>query len=93
MNISKTFKTKIFTREKIFYLAIVAIVFSLDRFSKIRMLKQQVENNGSFFVNDYLNFDLVWNTGIGFGLVSLDANIYYHIPWLPQRVLKPYLNK
>ena len=79
MNISKTFKTKIFTREKIFYLAIVAIVFSLDRFSKIRMLKQQVENNGSFFVNDYLNFDLVWNTGIGFGLVSLDANIYYHI--------------
>ena len=31
------------------------------------------------FVNDYLNFDLVWNTGIGFGLVSLDANIYYHI--------------
>ena len=79
MNISKNLKNKIFSKEKIFYLGIVAIVFSLDRFSKISMLKQQADNNGSFFVNDYLNFDLVWNTGIGFGLVSLDANIYYHI--------------
>ena len=79
MNISKNLKNKIFSKEKIFYLGIVAIVFSLDRFSKISMLKQQADNNGSFFVNDYLNFDLVWNTGIGFGLVSLDANIFYHI--------------
>ena len=36
------------------------------------------------YKNQYLfhqpvNFYLVWNTGIGFGLVSLETNIYYHI--------------
>ena len=27
----------------------------------------------------FLNFYLVWNTGVGFGLASMEANIYYHI--------------
>ena len=26
-----------------------------------------------------MNFNLVWNTGIGFGLISLETNIFYHI--------------
>ena len=30
------------------------------------------------FINDYLNLDLTWNTGISFGLLSQNANIYYH---------------
>ena len=34
--------------------------------------------NQSIFINDYLNFDLIWNTGVGFGLFSHNANIYYH---------------
>ena len=25
-----------------------------------------------------MNIDLVWNTGIGFGLLSLEATIFYH---------------
>ena len=28
---------------------------------------------------NYLNFDLIWNTGIGFGLFSQNANLYYHL--------------
>ena len=32
-----------------------------------------------FYVNSFLNFYLVWNTGIGFGLASFESNIYYHI--------------
>ena len=30
-------------------------------------------------LNEYLNFDLVWNTGIGFGLFNLEAGIGYHL--------------
>ena len=30
------------------------------------------------FVNDYLNLNLVFNTGIGFGLLSLKDAIYYN---------------
>ena len=32
-----------------------------------------------FYILPFLNFYLVWNTGIGFGLASMEANIYYHI--------------
>ena len=32
-----------------------------------------------FYVFPFLNFYLVWNTGIGFGLASMESNIYYHI--------------
>ena len=34
--------------------------------------------DGNIFINNYINFDLVWNTGVSFGLLSQDANIYYH---------------
>ena len=32
-----------------------------------------------FYILPFLNFYLVWNTGIGFGLASMEANIYYHV--------------
>ena len=54
--------------------------FFLDRLSKIYLLNLQA--NGSdvdFYVFPFLNFNLVWNTGIGFGLISLETNIFYHI--------------
>ena len=31
------------------------------------------------YLYDFLNFYLIWNTGIGFGLIAMDASIYYHI--------------
>ena len=77
MNISKNLKNKIFSKEAIISLLAIFIVFILDRCTKIAIINQQI-NNQNVFVNDYLNFDLVWNTGIGFGLLSQNANIYYH---------------
>ena len=32
-----------------------------------------------FYIYSFLNFYLVWNTGIGFGLASMETNIYYHV--------------
>ena len=29
-------------------------------------------------VNSFLNFNLVWNNGIAFGLLSFNENFYYH---------------
>ena len=52
----------------------------MDRVSKIYLIN--LESTGTdvdFYINSFLNFYLVWNTGIGFGLISLEANIYYHI--------------
>jgi len=77
MNISKNFKNKIFSRATVTSLVVIILVFALDRVTKISIINHQL-NNSSLFVNEYLNLDLVWNTGIGFGMFSQNANIYYH---------------
>ena len=77
MNISKNLWIKIFSKEVTISLIIISIIFALDRVSKISIINAQ-SSNSSLFINDYLNLELVWNTGIGFGLLSHNANIYYH---------------
>ena len=78
MNISNLFSNKILSKSSISSIVVIVIIFILDRISKTKIISHQTKNDGSLFVNDYLNFDLVWNTGIGFGLFSQNANIYYH---------------
>jgi signal peptidase II len=78
MNISKNTQKKIFSKETGVSLSTILFVFFLDRCTKTFIINHQT-NNQSVFVNDYLNLDLVWNTGIGFGLFSQNANIYYHL--------------
>ena len=77
MNISKNIINKIFSKETIISLLVIIFVFTLDRITKTLIVNHQI-NNQSIFIYDYLNFDLVWNTGIGFGLLSQNANLYYH---------------
>ena len=48
-----------------------------DRISKIKIIKHQQENS-LIYINDFINFDLVWNIGIGFGLLSSDSNLIYN---------------
>ena len=58
---------------------IILFIFFLDRVTKIYLLNLQ--ENGTdvdFYINPFLNFYLVWNTGIGFGLASLESNVFYH---------------
>jgi signal peptidase II len=78
MNISKNIQKKIFSRETIVSVILIIFVFIFDRITKISIIDHQTQNQ-TIFVNDYLNFELIWNTGIGFGLLSQNANIYYHL--------------
>tara|TARA_B110001452_G_C15050087_1_gene366682 strand:- start:299 stop:742 length:444 start_codon:yes stop_codon:yes gene_type:complete len=57
----------------------VISVFLLDRYSKNLIINIELSNGGRIYINDFLNFDLIWNSGIGFGLLNLDASILYHI--------------
>ena len=54
------------------------IIFFLDRYSK-NLILSLLENEKYIFINNYLNLNLVFNTGIGFGFLSLNAGIYYNI--------------
>ncbi len=77
MNFSKFFKNKFLSKELGITLILIIFIFALDRATKIGIINHQLSNS-SLFVNNFLNLELVWNTGIGFGLFSQNANIYYH---------------
>ena len=59
---------------------IVMLAFFLDRISKVYLLDLQSSGTEiDFYILPFLNFYLIWNTGIGFGLAAMETNIYYHI--------------
>ncbi len=67
----------LFLIENIYYLLLIVSIFFLDRFSKL-----QIINNFSdsiYYVNDYINLNLIWNIGIGFGLLSTTSTLVYNL--------------
>ena len=59
---------------------IILSIFFFDRFTKIYLINLQSTGvDIDFYIFPFLNFYLIWNTGIGFGLVAMETNIYYHI--------------
>tara|TARA_Y100000590_G_C15275426_1_gene846735 strand:- start:134 stop:604 length:471 start_codon:yes stop_codon:yes gene_type:complete len=59
---------------------IILAIFFLDRVTKIYLLNLEAKGTEvDFYVNPFLNFYLVWNNGIGFGLASMEADFYYHV--------------
>ena len=61
------------------YFGIFLIIFLADRISKIYILSV-LENSGEvdIYINSYINLILVWNSGIGFGLLSFDKSVIYN---------------
>ena len=59
---------------------IILSVFLFDRATKLYLINLQMSGiDIDFYIYPFLNFYMVWNTGLGFGLASMEANIYYHI--------------
>lgn len=59
---------------------IIFFIFALDRVVKIYLINLQSSGvDIDYYLTSFLNIYLVWNTGIGFGLFSLESNIFYHI--------------
>ncbi len=67
----------LFSKKNLFCLLLSITIFFFDRISKIKIIKNENINN-NIYINDYLNFDLIWNTGIGFGFLSTDSNLIYN---------------
>lgn len=65
-------------KKKIYLFIFVLVLFTIDRVSKILILKNFLDNSSSeIYISSFLNFSLVWNSGIGFGILQLEANIFY----------------
>ena len=59
---------------------IIISIFFFDRITKLYLLNLQAKGiDIDFYIFPFLNFYLIWNTGIGFGLGAMEANIGYHI--------------
>ena len=59
---------------------ILSTVFLIDRISKLYILKlAEVGNSVDIYLTPYLNLFLIWNKGIAFGLLSMNASMIYNI--------------
>ena len=60
-------------------LGIIFVIFFLDRISKIYILNiAETTGTVDIYINSFLNLILVWNTGIGFGLLSFEQTTIYN---------------
>ena len=64
-------------KKNLICILIIVLSFLFDRISKIKIINYQLNNN-PIYINDFINLDLVWNTGIGFGLFSSNSNLIYN---------------
>ena len=66
-------------KKNIIYIFIFIFIFAIDRFSKLYILNlTEINDNLNLFVTPFLNFYLIWNKGIAFGLFSFDHNFTYN---------------
>ena len=59
--------------------SIILVIFLTDRITKVYILqKVELENTVDIYINSYLNFYLIWNKGIAFGLLSYNESFIYN---------------
>ena len=73
----KEIKNSILKKENFYFLAIIFFIFGIDRYSKIEIINNFSDT--SVYLNDFFNFDLIWNTGIGFGFLSTNSTLVYNL--------------
>ena len=72
----KEIKNKIITKNNFYCLIVISIIFFLDRYTKLFILNNFSDD--TYYFNDYINLDLIWNIGIGFGLLSTNSTLIYN---------------
>jgi len=66
-------------KNNIIYIFIFILIFAVDRFSKLYILNlTEINDSLNLYVTPFLNFYLIWNKGIAFGLFSFDQNFTYN---------------
>ena len=64
----------------IIYFFITLLIFTLDRISKIYVINiAETYGKVDIYLNQFINIILVWNTGIGFGLLSFEKQFIYNL--------------
>ena len=71
---------KLFFKKTFIYFGIILFIFLVDRISKLYILSV-LEDSGfvDININQFINFILVWNSGVGFGLFSFEQSTIYNL--------------
>ena len=77
MNIYKNNFFLLIEKNNLISYFIIILFFFLDRISKVKIIDHQLHSS-QIYINDFINFDLVWNTGIGFGFFSTKSGLMYN---------------
>ena len=75
-NLSR-FNKLIFKKSNLYVLLLITLIFTFDRLTKNLIINNFIEK--TFYLNDFINLDLIWNIGIGFGLLSYDSLLIYNL--------------
>ena len=67
-------------KKHLFNFSIVILIFIIDRISKLLAINfLDTYGEYGFKVTSFLNFNLIWNEGIAFGLLSFESITIYNI--------------
>jgi len=67
-------------KKKLINLILIVSIFAVDRISKIYIIKIfELENKVDIYLTENLNFYLIWNKDIAFGLFSFNESFIYNI--------------
>jgi signal peptidase II len=67
----------IFKKSNLYFLLLITFIFTFDRLTKNLIINNFIEK--TLYLNEFINLDLIWNTGIGFGLLSYDSHLIYNL--------------
>ena len=76
-NLNKYNFSILLKKNNLFIYLVILLIFFFDRISKIKIINYQINNN-FIYVNDFINLDLIWNTGIAFGFLSSNTSFFYN---------------
>ena len=69
---------KMFKRHLVDF-SIIILIFLIDRVSKLLIINSaETYEQYGISITSFLNFNLIWNEGIAFGLFSFDEKLYYN---------------
>ena len=57
---------------------IIVSIFLIDQVSKYQIINIFEFQNEAIYLSSFLNFQLIWNEGIAFGLLSFENDLYYN---------------
>tara|TARA_Y100000741_G_scaffold234945_1_gene179618 strand:- start:258 stop:743 length:486 start_codon:yes stop_codon:yes gene_type:complete len=60
-------------------LSLIFFIFLFDQISKYYILNIFDTQNSEIYLTSFLNFQLIWNEGVAFGLLSFDNKFYYNL--------------